>query len=107
MAEPIQPQPQPQPRFENEYVANLYQETIQFSKEELIQLAIRLQLSVNGLGKKNDELEEENKKLKTDLIKVPKGSMNYRYMREMEEENKKLKDEIEALKRWRVSKISK
>ena len=43
------------------------------------------------------ELKEENEKLKENMIKVPKGSMNYGYMKELEEENKKLKEENEKI----------
>ena len=41
-------------------------------------------------------LKEENEKLKENMIKVPKGSMNYGYMKELEEENKKLKEEHQS-----------
>lgn len=46
------------------------------------------------LEDKNKELKEEIDELKTLLIKVPKGSMNYSYMKNLEEENEKLKNTI-------------
>ena len=50
--------------LENEYVANLHQDAQKLSKDEMIQSLITLQLMMDGMGKKIDELEQENKKLK-------------------------------------------
>ena len=40
------------------------------------------------------DLKQEIQELKTLLIKVPKGSMNYSYMKNLEEETEKLKNTI-------------
>jgi chromosome segregation ATPase len=58
------------PRFENEYVAKLYEDAQGLSKDELIQSLIAMQLRVDRLDKKNDELEQENKELKEDKLKL-------------------------------------
>ena len=47
---------------------------------------------INKLKEEIEKLKQENEGLKTQLIKVPRKSMNYRYMKNLEEENKKLKE---------------
>ena len=58
---------------------------------------LRPHVTISRLEGQVAGLKEENEKLKTDLIKVPKHSMNYQYMKELEEENEYLKKEKTGL----------
>jgi len=46
------------------------------------------------------KLEKDIDDLKTQLIKVPKKSMNYGYMKNLEKENKKFNKIIESVQEW-------
>ncbi len=54
----------------------------------------KLKLSRTGQAQEYYALSKSYDKLKENMIKVPKGSMNYGYMKELEEENKKLKEKL-------------
>ncbi len=62
------------------------------SRDALCGVIVELQEQIKHLKADNDEL-------KTKLIKVPKGTMNYSYMKDMETEIEQLKAEIERLKK--------
>ena len=104
--------PEPvKPRFENEYVAKLYEDAQGLSKDELIQSLIALQLRVDGLDKKNDELEEKLTHMTDEEAKRCEFYWEEEKQRMLDEvatlqsevedkdnEIEKLEEEIEALK---------
>ncbi len=57
------------------------------SRDALCGVIVELQEQIKTLKADNDEL-------KTKLIKVPKGTMNYSYMKDMEDEIKTLKEQL-------------
>tara|TARA_R100001594_G_scaffold148551_2_gene204022 strand:+ start:594 stop:1679 length:1086 start_codon:yes stop_codon:yes gene_type:complete len=67
-------------------IINFYNKDVSLSEEQADKIF--------DLQKENKQLKEENEKLRISLIKVPKGSMNYAYMKELEEENNDLENKI-------------
>ena len=63
------------------------------SRDALCGVIVELQEQIKHLKADNDEL-------KTKLIKVPKGTMNYSYMKDMENEIKTLKEENDRLEQF-------
>ena len=74
------------------------------SYEKFINLSSELDYSEDLITQTTTEanrvikkLKAEIEELKTQLIKVPKHSMNYKYMTDMEKENVKLKQDLDII----------
>ena len=74
------------------------------SYEKFINLSSELDYSEDLITQTTTEanrvikkLKAEIEELKTQLIKVPKHSMNYKYMTDMEKENVKLKEDLDII----------
>ena len=60
-------------------------------KKQLLQEMVRTRKKLQETKKIVEEKDEELEEVKVKLIKVPKGSMNYAYMKDMEKDIAKLK----------------